>query len=41
MPEPIASYRTRVSGLWAMRHTIASVDGTQVGVLTIRRDRKG
>lgn len=41
MPDPIATYRTRVSGLWATRHSIEGSDGAAVGVLTIRRNAQG
>lgn len=41
MPEPIATYRTRVSGLWNTRHAIESATGEPVGVLTIQRNGRG
>src|SRR5262249_18741808 len=40
MPEVIATYETRVSGLWNFRHTISSADGP-LGVLAVERDKKG
>lgn len=40
MAEVIATYSTRVSGLWNTRHTI-SKDHEVLGVLTIRRNGKG
>lgn len=41
MPPAIASYTTRVSGLWTTRHEISAGDGGRVGVLTIERNGKG
>lgn len=41
MPDPIATYRTRVSGLWTAVHTIEGADGAPLGTLTIQRDKKG
>lgn len=41
MPEPIASYRTRVRGLWTARHAIETAQGEAVGVLTIERNARG
>jgi len=41
MPQAIATYTTRVSGLWSTRHEISSGDGGRVGVLTIERNGKG
>jgi hypothetical protein len=40
MAEPVASYRTQVSGLWNTRHRILGPEG-EVGVLTVRRNRWG
>jgi len=37
MPDPISTYRTRVSGLFQARHTILGPDGAEVGVLTVQR----
>jgi hypothetical protein len=41
MPQAIASYTTRVSGLWSTRHEISGADGSRVGVLKIERNGKG
>jgi hypothetical protein len=41
MTEPIAIYRTKVSGLWSTRHTVEDKAGARVGVLACRRDGKG
>jgi hypothetical protein len=41
MPESIATYCTRVSGLWSTRHTVEDAAGARVGVLACRRDGKG
>ena len=41
MPEPIATYRTRVRGLWNTRHAIESATGETVGVRTIQRKGRG
>lgn len=41
MPEPIATYRTRVSGLFAPRHVILDASGAELGVLSVRRNRAG
>jgi hypothetical protein len=40
MPEVIATYRTRVSGLWNARHAISSAEGP-LGVLAVERNGKG
>lgn len=40
MPEVIATYRTRVSGLWNTRHVISG-DAGVLGVMTIERNGKG
>lgn len=40
MPEPIAKYRTRVSGFWKTRHEILADDGP-VGTLTVERNGLG
>jgi hypothetical protein len=40
MAEVIATYNTRVSGLWNTRHAISTADG-DLGVLDIERDKKG
>lgn len=40
MSEPIATYTTRVSGLWTTRHEISNAEGP-LGVLTIERNKKG
>jgi hypothetical protein len=41
MSESIATYRTRVRGLWSTRHTIEDAAGARVGLLACRRDGKG
>lgn len=41
MPETIATYRTRVSGLFRPRHVIVDAGGKEVGVLSISRNKKG
>ncbi|MDZ4775143.1 MAG: hypothetical protein SGI72_18655 [Planctomycetota bacterium] len=41
MPEPIARYETRVSGLFHPRHTIVGADGKDVGVLSVSRNGRG
>ena len=40
MAELIATYRTRVSGLWNTRHTISTAE-EELGVLAIQRNGKG
>jgi hypothetical protein len=40
MPEVIANYQTRVTGLWNVRHAISGADGL-LGVLAVERDKKG
>ena len=40
MPQAIATYTTRVRGLWTTRHEIQAETGP-LGVLTIERNRKG
>jgi hypothetical protein len=40
MAEVIATYATRVSGVWNTRHTISDANG-KLGVLEIRRNGKG
>jgi hypothetical protein len=40
MPEVIATYSIRVTGLWNTRHAL-SKNGTALGVLTIERNGKG
>ncbi|MBM3988925.1 MAG: hypothetical protein FJ294_13325 [Planctomycetes bacterium] len=40
MAEPVARYRTQVSGLWNTTHRIVGNDG-ELGVLTMRRNRFG
>src|SRR5262249_11781101 len=40
MAEVIATYHTRVTGLWNTRHTISTA-GEELGVLDIERDKKG
>jgi hypothetical protein len=40
MPQAIATYTTRVSGLWSTRHEISGESGP-VGVLAIDRNAKG
>jgi hypothetical protein len=40
MPQPIATYTARVSGLWSTRHELAGEQG-RMGVLTVERDAKG
>lgn len=40
MAEPVARYRSKVSGLWTTTHRLTGPDG-EVGVLTIRRNRWG
>jgi hypothetical protein len=40
MPEAIATYTTRVSGLWNTRHEILGGEG-RLGVLSIERNGKG
>ena len=45
MAEPIAKYRTEVTGLWSTRHTVHADGGSPeegpLGVLTIERSGKG
>jgi len=41
MAEPIATYRTRVRGLWTRRHTLLDAEGRPLGVLTVKRNRLG
>lgn len=44
MPEPIATYRVRTSGLWTTRHVITGPgleSADQVGVLTVERNPRG
>jgi hypothetical protein len=41
MPQAIASYTTRVSGLWNTRHEIFTAEGGRVGVLSMERNGKG
>lgn len=40
MPQPIATYTTRVSGWWSTRHEIHGEQGP-LGVLSIRRNAQG
>jgi hypothetical protein len=40
MPQPIATYTARVSGLWSTRHEFSGEQG-RMGVLTVERNGKG
>jgi len=40
MPQAIATYTTRVSGLWNTRHEVTGESG-RLGVLAVRRDGRG
>lgn len=40
MADPVASYRTQVSGLWNTTHRVLGSEG-ELGVLTMRRNRWG
>ena len=40
MAEVIATYTSRVTGVWNTRHTISNAD-EELGVLTIERNGKG
>jgi len=40
MPQAIATYTTRVRGLWNTRHEISGSEG-RLGTLTVERDAKG
>src|SRR5204862_7621837 len=41
MPAPIATYRTKKSGLFSPRHVILDAEGKELGVLTVSRNKRG
>jgi hypothetical protein len=41
MTESIATYRTRVSGLWSTRHLVEDGAGARVGLLSCTRSKSG
>jgi hypothetical protein len=40
MPDPIATYRTKTSGLFSPRHVIRDGEGKELGVLTVARNKR-
>jgi hypothetical protein len=41
MPTPIATYRTKTSGLFRPRHVVLDAEGKELGVLTMTRNKRG